>query len=154
MAYARYIAMHNNTILYTASRQHRTVAEFTNSAWSPMDSPHKGQRRRVLMFSLMNAWINDWAYSPDTGDLRRHCIHCDVTVMINLWWHIIPHPQWWTIMSFWNILYKKWRDIESAAPFNYNSLGMDKWFHPILYVGCNYLSMSDLQFVKGGPKTY
>ena len=33
------------------------------------------------MFSLMCAWINGWANSPDTSDLRRRVGHCDVTVM-------------------------------------------------------------------------
>ena len=28
---------------------------------SPVDSPHKGQRRRALMFSLICAWTNGWA---------------------------------------------------------------------------------------------
>ena len=27
---------------------------------SPVNSPHKGQWRRVLMFSLIYAWINSW----------------------------------------------------------------------------------------------
>ena len=28
--------------------------------WSPVNSPHKGQRRGALMFSLICAWINGW----------------------------------------------------------------------------------------------
>ena len=44
------------------------------SDWSPMNSPHKGQWRGALMFYLICAWIN-------VGDLRRHCAHCDVTVV-------------------------------------------------------------------------
>ena len=28
---------------------------------SPLDSPHKGQRRGALMFSLICAWTNGWA---------------------------------------------------------------------------------------------
>ena len=49
---------------------------------SPVNSPHKGQWRRVLMFSLICAWTNDWANHRHTGDLRRHRAHYDVTVMI------------------------------------------------------------------------
>ena len=48
---------------------------------SPVDSPHKGRWRGVLMFSLMCAWTNVRENSPDAGDLRRHDAHCDVTVM-------------------------------------------------------------------------
>ena len=47
----------------------------------PMDSPHKGQWRGALMFSLICAWTNSWANNRDAGDLRGHRAHCDVTVM-------------------------------------------------------------------------
>ena len=46
---------------------------------SPVDSPHKAQWRGAVMFSLMRAWNNDWANSPDAGYLRRHGPHYDVT---------------------------------------------------------------------------
>ena len=49
--------------------------------WSPVNSPHKGQRRRALMFSLISAWINGWVNNRQTGDLRRHRAHYDVIVM-------------------------------------------------------------------------
>ena len=48
---------------------------------SPVNSPHKGQWRGALMFSLMCARINDWVNTGEAGDLRRHRAHCDVTVM-------------------------------------------------------------------------
>ena len=48
---------------------------------SPVNSPHKGQWRRALMFSLICAWINGWANNGDAGDLRRHRAHHDVMVM-------------------------------------------------------------------------
>ena len=44
-------------------------------------SHHKGQWRGTLMFSLICAWTNDWANTPDAGDLRRNRAHYDVTVM-------------------------------------------------------------------------
>ena len=43
--------------------------------------PHKGRWRGVSMFPLICAWINDWANNREAGDLRRHRIHYDVTVM-------------------------------------------------------------------------
>ena len=49
----------------------------------PVNSPHKGQWRRALMFSLICARINDWVYNREAGDLRRHRGHCDVNVMWN-----------------------------------------------------------------------
>ena len=48
---------------------------------SPANSPHKGLWRRSLMFSLNCAWINGWANNREAGDLRRHRVHHNVTVM-------------------------------------------------------------------------
>ena len=48
---------------------------------SPVDSPHKGQDRGALMFSLICAWTNGWANNRDAADLRRHHTHYDITVM-------------------------------------------------------------------------
>ena len=47
----------------------------------PMNSHHKGQWRGSLIFSLTWAWINDWVNNRDTGDLRCHRAHYDVTAM-------------------------------------------------------------------------
>ena len=49
----------------------------------PVNSPHKGQWRGTLMFSLICAWINDWVNNHEAGDLRRHRCHYDVNVMQN-----------------------------------------------------------------------
>ena len=49
---------------------------------SAVNSPHKGQWRGALMFSLICAWINGWVNNRGAGDLRRH--HYDVMVMF-LW---------------------------------------------------------------------
>ena len=48
---------------------------------SPVNSPHKGQWRRALMFSLICVWINGWVNNGEAGDLRRYRAHYDVTVM-------------------------------------------------------------------------
>ena len=41
---------------------------------SQVNSPHKGQWRRVLMFSLICAWINGCVNNREAGDLRwRQC---------------------------------------------------------------------------------
>ena len=49
---------------------------------SPANSPHKGQWRGVLMLFLISAWINGWVNNREAGDLRHHCAHYDVTVML------------------------------------------------------------------------
>ena len=48
---------------------------------SPVNSPHKGQWRGALMFSLICAWINGCVNNREAVDLRRHRTHYDVTVM-------------------------------------------------------------------------
>ena len=50
---------------------------------SPVNSPHKGQWRGTLMFSLICVWINGWVNNGGAGDLRRYRAHYDVTVMCN-----------------------------------------------------------------------
>ena len=48
---------------------------------SPVNSPHKGQWHRALMFSLICAWINGWVNNRGGGNLRRHRAQSDVIVM-------------------------------------------------------------------------
>ena len=69
---------------------------------SPMNSPHKGQWRGALMFSLICARLNGWANHRDGGDLRRHRFHYDITAMLRecVWYlvSIMKHD-----VSVWNI---------------------------------------------------
>ena len=61
---------------------------------SPVNSPHKGQWRGALMFSLICAWINSWVNNSEAGDLRCHRAHYDVSVM--LWWcHHLDKWHYW-----------------------------------------------------------
>ena len=48
------------------------------------NSPHKGQWRGALMFTLICARINVWVNNRGAGDLRRNRVHYDVIVMQ---WH-------------------------------------------------------------------
>ena len=56
------------------------------SAWvsesESVNSSHKGQWRGALMFPLICAWVHGWVNNGEAGDLRRHCVHYDVTVMV------------------------------------------------------------------------
>ena len=47
----------------------------------PVDSPHNGQWRGALKFSLICTWINGPANNPKAGDLSLHRAHYDATVM-------------------------------------------------------------------------
>ena len=48
---------------------------------SPVNSPHKGQWRGALMFTLICARINGWVNTHEAGDLRRYRPHYDFIVM-------------------------------------------------------------------------
>ena len=48
------------------------------------NSPHKGQWRGALMFSLICAWIKGWINNGEAVDFRRHRFHYDVTLIWNL----------------------------------------------------------------------
>ena len=56
----------------------------------PVNSPHKGQWRGALMFSLICAWINGWVNNGEAGDLRRHRPHYDVIAERIPTTHAIP----------------------------------------------------------------
>ena len=58
----------------------------------PVNSPHKGQWRGALMFSLICAWINGWVNNGEAGDLRRHRAHYYVNVMCGCG---RPHASSW-----------------------------------------------------------
>ena len=48
---------------------------------SPVNSPHKGQWRGALTFSLICVWINGWVNNREAGDFRCHHTHYDFIVM-------------------------------------------------------------------------
>ena len=48
---------------------------------SPVNTPHKGQWRGALMFTLICDRINGWVNTREAGDLRRYRPHYDVIVM-------------------------------------------------------------------------
>ena len=65
---------------------------------SPVNSPHKGQWRGALMFTLICTRINGWVNNRVAGDLRRHRAHSDVNVMTTVIhmttsWHGIFFPN-------------------------------------------------------------
>ena len=62
--------------------------------WSPVNSPRKGQWSGVLMLSLICAWINGWVNNGEAGDLRHHCAHYGVTVMLLNLYPENPYLYW------------------------------------------------------------
>ena len=82
------------------------ISRITGPLWgettSHRDTPHKGQWRGALMFSLIYAWTNGWANNRYAGDLRGHHVHYDVTNTfperesnhhLDQWWHSSPRFQ-------------------------------------------------------------
>ena len=52
---------------------------------SPVNSPHKGQWRWALVFSVICVWINGWVNIREVCDFRRYRAHYDVIVMSVNW---------------------------------------------------------------------
>ena len=92
----------------------------------PVTSPHKGQWRGILMFSLICTRINCWVNNREAGDLRRHLAHYDVIVM-NIQ-HQMPGVTW--VVG------------GTTADFKHHTaLNIDQQLHPRKKVGYNYSSM-------------
>ena len=54
-----------------------SISDAVSYYWPQVNSPHKGQ----WYGALICAWPNGWVNNREAGDLRRHRIHYDVTVM-------------------------------------------------------------------------
>ena len=73
----------------------------------PVNSPHKGQWRGALVFSLICAWTNRWVNTREAGDLKCDQAHYDISVMMILFSSITFHD-----------VAKKWyREIETKYVF-------------------------------------
>ena len=68
----------------------------------PVNSPHKGQWRGALMFTLIWARINSWVNNCEAGDLRRYRPHYGVIVMLKFdgWPRKIIGHIFYTTSSF------------------------------------------------------
>ena len=84
---------------------------------SPVDSPHNGQWRGALMFSLMWARANVWANNRDAGDLRRNCAHHDVIVMIWQKHNSRVRTKMLTNSAQRHLLVIKWKHFPRYWPF-------------------------------------
>ena len=72
---------------------------------SPVNSPHKGQWRGALWFSLICVWIIGWVNNRETGDLRRYRAHYDVTVMLRPNNHNSARYSHWRLIHPWDTLH-------------------------------------------------
>ena len=72
---------------------------------SPVNSPHTGQWRGALMFSLICVWINGWVNSREAGDLRRYRAHYAVIVMGQNDLARLPRQTWKISLQEWFVKY-------------------------------------------------
>ena len=69
-------------------RRHQMEAFSVSLAFCAENSPVTGElpsqrpATRILMFSLICAWINRWVNNREASDLRRHRAHYNVIVML------------------------------------------------------------------------
>ena len=98
---------------------------------STVNSPHKGQWRGALMFSLICVWINGWVNDREAGDLRRYRVHYDVTVMVSC--DTVPcyigtrlHLQWIALSS--NV------GLGIPIPINIMAVLLYLKFYPVLII--------------------
>ena len=74
---------HRNQLIMTSWNGNifRVLALCAGNPPIPVNSPHKGQWRGALMFSLICAWINCWVNNREASDLGRQRGRYDVIVM-------------------------------------------------------------------------
>ena len=83
---------------------------------SPVNSPHTGQWRGALMFSLIYAWRNSWVHNREAGDLRRHRAqlwrHCNISGILDVSLHYPNSTQ--EVEEF----LQEVRNLSASPPFN------------------------------------
>ena len=94
----------------------------------PVNTPHKGQWRGALMFSLIWAWINGWVNKREAGDLRRHRVHYDVIVM--------PEQGRWTQWLYTAILLQAMLQKTLVMSFEFYSIMMNANLFIKLHIKC------------------
>ena len=86
-----------------------------------VNSPHKGQWRGALMFSLICVWINGWVNNREASDLRRYRGHHDVNVM---GWNVPLSKTWFQYFNWYtghkriNMIWLSTWCIECLSPWN------------------------------------
>ena len=85
---------------------------------SPVNSPHKGQWRGALMFSLICAWINAWVNNREAGDLSPLWRHCN-GVVSQSYPHCFTQKTWKMCCD--------WPDLSSQNICNFSESGLAFW---------------------------
>ena len=98
---------------------------------SPVNSPHKGQWREALMFSLICAWINAWVNNGEAGDLIRHQAHYNVVVMSRLNKTVVmPMVSVWsgyTSLYIWHTVIAQKKVVSNSKAPSWSEANGDGW---------------------------
>ena len=83
---------HHDAPMMTSSKRNISALLALCEGNPPVDSPHKGQWRRTLTFSLIYAWTNGWA-NRDAGDFRPHLSYydCNEHLVATTVWQCLVH---------------------------------------------------------------
>ena len=124
---------------------------------STVNSPHKGQWRGALMFSLICARINGRVNNREAVDLRRHRAHYDVVVMNYLFVSWIQYSfKLFLFEKIWSYNWTTWRTrkrfkqtmVAQLSIDNINNPGLIAQRHRIAWLsGCSLISSIDLKYV-------
>ena len=84
-----------------------SLALCAEKSQSRVNSPHKGQYRAALPFSLICVWTNGWVSNRNAGDLKLHRPSYDVTVMQSFDVSLSPEQVglpviWYPIRLMWH----------------------------------------------------
>ena len=98
----------------------------------PVNSPHKGQWRRALMFYLICARINGWINNREAGGLGRHCAHYDVIVNeIRVPRKGIWFPFWFAVITMKTV----WKDDQLCS-----MCASGNWVQVMIWITDNLLN--------------
>ena len=126
------MSLHDDVIKWKYFQRYRPFVRGIHR-W-PVNSPHKGQWRGALMFSLICAWRNGWVNNHESGNLRHHLAHYDVIVMLVLLWcalvlvdftHTLEKHddviKWKHFLPYWPLALCEWIPLTKAC-------NADLWF--------------------------
>ena len=109
---------------------------------SPVNSPHKGQWRGALMFSLICTWTNVWVNNRHAGDLRRYGAHYDVIEVLYRLMFYISFSYFIAIVSNRHVL---------KGYYRYDTFAQWQWPKYAEYVWIKYECIFKMFYMSQPP---
>ena len=110
---------------------------------SPVNSPHKGQWRPALMFSVICTRINGWVNNREAGDLRRNLAHHDVTVMEKTRLYLVMKP-----------VSRQWHEGSTCTLFTSSFKVVQIQFNGNVTIWQNFRHFDSIRYSKACPIAY